>query len=101
MTAGHRYHHRFRAAVMALLLMLAACGKGEPTEAEIFDTLNDFGPTKMLLGDMARMRSEAGKTGCENAGENAYKCGVASQAGKGLVLKYIFAREGDKWRVLR
>lgn len=85
---------------MVLLLMLTACGKGEPTEAEMFDTLNDFGPTKRLLGDLATMRAEARKTGCENTGENAYKCGVASKAGKSLVLKYIFAREGDKWRVL-
>jgi hypothetical protein len=85
---------------MALLLPLAACGKGEPTEAEMFDTLNDFGPTKMLLGDLAMMRAEAKKTGCEDAGENTYKCGVATKAGKGLVLKYIFTRAGDKWCVL-
>lgn len=100
MTAGYRHPHRSRAAVMVLLLTLAACDKGEPTEAEMFDTLNDFGPTKMLLGDLAMMRAEARKTGCEHAGENTYKCGVTSKAGKGLVLKYIFTRVGDKWRVL-
>lgn len=85
---------------MILLLTLAACDTGEPTEAEIFDTLNDFGPTKMLLGDLARMQEDARKTGCENAGGNTYKCGVTSKAGKGLVLKYIFTRAGDKWRIL-
>lgn len=86
---------------MALLLTLSGCGKGEPTEAEMFDTLNDFGPTKMLLGDLAMMQAEARKTGCESAGENTYKCGVMSKAGKGLVLKYIFTKTGNKWRVLR
>lgn len=59
---------------MIALFMLAACDKGEPTEAEIFDTLNDFGPTKMLLGDLAMMQTEARKTSCENTGENTYKC---------------------------
>lgn len=85
---------------MVLLLTLAGCGKGEPTEAEMFDTLNDFGPTKMLIGDLTTMRAEARKTGCEHAGENTYKCGVTSKAGKGLVLKYIFTKVDNKWRVL-
>lgn len=100
MTAGHRYPSRSRAAVIVLLLPLAACDRGEPTEAEIFDTLNDFGPTKMLLGDLPRMQAEARKTNCENVGGDAYKCGVTSKVGKGLVLKYIFTRAGDKWHVL-
>jgi hypothetical protein len=100
MTAGPRHSHRFRAAVLILLRALAACGTGEPTKAEMFDTLNDFGPTKMLLGHLAMMRAEARKAGCENAGENTYKCRVTSKAGKGLVLKYLFTRAGDKWRVL-
>lgn len=100
MTAGHYYPNRFCFAVMVLLLTLAGCGKGEPTEAEMFDTLNDFGPTKMLLGDLATMRAEARKTGCEHAGENTYKCGVTSKSGKGLVFKYIFTKVDNKWRVL-
>ena len=101
MTTRPRRLHDFRAAVMIALLMLAACNKDEPTEAEMFDTLNDFGPTKMLLGDLAMMQTEARKTSCENTGENTYKCGVTSKAAKGLVLKYIFTRVGDKWRVMR
>ncbi|HEX8885728.1 MAG TPA: hypothetical protein VF797_14655 [Noviherbaspirillum sp.] len=100
MAAKYRPPHRFPAAVAALLLTLAGCGKGEPSEAEIFDTLSDFGPTKMLLGDLALMRAEARKTGCEDAGENTYRCGVTVKAGKGLVLKYIFTRADGKWRVL-
>lgn len=100
MAAGYRSTHRFQAAIAALLLTLAGCGKGEPTEAEMFDTLNNFGPTKMLLGDLAMMRAEARKTGCEDAGENTYRCGVTAKAGKGLVLKYIFTRADGQWRVI-
>nr|WP_217343680.1 hypothetical protein [Noviherbaspirillum sp. L7-7A]MBV0877749.1 hypothetical protein [Noviherbaspirillum sp. L7-7A] len=100
MAAGYRSPHPFRAGVAALLLTLAGCGKGEPSEAEIFDTLSDFGPTKMLLGDLAMMRADARKTGCEDAGENTYRCGVTAKAGKGLVLKYLFIRVDGKWRVL-
>ena len=100
MPTSHHYPEHYRAAVVALLLTLAGCGKGEPTEAEMFDTLNDFGPTKMLLGDLTMMRAEARKTECEDAGEKTYKCGVTSKAAKGLVLKYLFTRVNGKWQIL-
>jgi hypothetical protein len=99
MKARQFFPYLLAAGIGSVLLSLAAGGSSEPTETDMFTVLSDFSPTKMLLGDLATLKEKARKTGCEYAGEDAYKCGVALKNGKGLVLKYIFIKADGKWRI--
>lgn len=99
MRARQFFPYLLAAGIISALLSLAVGANSEPTETEMFNVLNDFGPTKMLLGNLATMKDKVRKTGCENAGDGAYKCGVASKTGHGLVLKYIFTKADGKWRI--
>lgn len=101
MRARKIFTYLFAAVIISLLLLLVIGGNSEPTETEMFNVLSDFGPTKMLLGDLEAMKDKARKTGCESAGEDAYKCGVASKTGKDMELKYIFTKADGKWRISR
>jgi len=81
--------------------LLGACSTREPTEAEMLETLRDFGPTKMLLADAATMKAGARKTGCESVARDTFRCGIAPKEGRGLVLKYLFTRVDGTWQIAR
>lgn len=91
---------RLMLSMLLVLFTQAGCANSEPTEAEMFEAMINSDHSQQMFGDPAKMKAETQKAGCEKLGENAYKCGIASKNGNGMVLPLItFIRAGEKWKL--